>query len=1424
MHSNQVKSDVQASNHIVLRLARDSATTDQDDSWHVLSSSDHDGFCAFEQTVRTGKCKKVSRRKPKIVVTIRKPRNAAKRVNKERARKKKKIANCINASAILNSVAVCSSGGSNKARQKVSNQTDVLAADCCNFCGSSNGRKLGSVVRRSTTALKRKNNRALKENLLEDNIRNRITKTDISSVDMDRSERDMVSETNVSEKDSSHQQMDIHREGSVLNGMFGLAAEPVKKQKRRKVMPKSQSSKQRRCKVEETVKSETEVRTEVRETVAMTTVFECDKLNAGVGCGIITSRRSRPVKNRLKDNCYIYGQMVKTRRPRKTARKQPATETFIDPFVDTCSESFKVTDSLLPNVDDIADHAAVTDDDISKCHGLESSELSCTTNKSCVHTAENVQHGSDSNSHVLGPSDHVTEGESGIDVCENVGLSTENLSIELDVLNGTQIPFGENAAKITNSKEIATVTVDDCKNDIILSCDTVADTCGLTEESTSPSLDCIQSYIGCGSVDNGQLSHPSPENSCLEFVDDLSKTMVDIDSAETLDIKPAPSTELNSSACGADSGREAVDVQHNDTEMCDLFQIYSDELNCCTLELSENDAISVDSHLLVADANFADPDVFRTGSEPDRLLAEIVGDVEFDMGSLEHTASEDVVTNLVSANCDAIVEDDTGMTALCNDVVDSSDIPFLSELSFAGVGEIVETFMPDEYGIVADETNAYSTDTKLVTDVGQGMSANEGCGGISDALPTSDVCIIPGDYHGVSCAEDIAATQTSSEVVCLSILPAVDISANSKEFDLSVKETLTEHHHQYNTRRSHKARRKTLSETAGTDFSYNSTEFSSDLLNMMVSGTERSEELTVGTDGSIIATDPHGHDQCPVVSNVTSSGSSLSAKVKVAGHRRRPNTHQSHRARRKTVCETDGRDLIYNPSQFSADLLNMTVSGTERSEELTIGNNDSIIATDHVINQSVQCPVMSNDTLGSSLPAKVKVAGRRRRPNTQQSRRARRKTVCETVRRDFNYNPSQFSADLLNVTVSGAERSEELTIGNNDSVIATDPHGHVQFPVMSNDTSLGSSLPAKVKVAGRRRRPNTHQSCRAHRKTVSETGGRDLSDNSAEFSADLFSTAVSGNERSEELTIGNDDSISATDSHCHVLNKSSQLPLVMPNDTSSGSSLSTELPKGKVAGRRCGANTYRSHRARRKTVSGTLGRHLNYNPAEFSADLLNTTISGNERSEELTVGNDDSIIATDLHGHVQFPVMSNDASLGSNLPAKVKVAGRRRRPNTHQSHQVRRKTVFETDGRDLNYNSAEFSADLLNVTVSGNEKSEELTIDDSIIATDHVINQSVQCPVMSNDTSSGSSLPANGKVAGRHRRTNTHRSHRARRKTVSGNVEDKSPADDSVEVIQNSDVETDSAASERKRHHDPDSRLFYRLFCYLLLLLTLMVY
>ena len=1275
MHSNQVKSDVQASNHIVLRLARDTATSDQDDSWHVLSSSDHDRFCAFEQTVRTGKCKKVSRRKPKILVTIRKPRNAAKRVNKERARKKKKIANCINASAILNSVAVCSSGGSNKARQKVSNQTDVLAADCCNFCGSSNGRKLGSVVRRSTTALKRKNNRALKENLLQDNIRNRITKTDIGSVDMDRSERDMVSETFVSEKDSSHQQMDIHHEGSVLNGMFGLAAEPVKKQKRRKVMPKSQSSKQRRCKVEETVLEASDVKseTEVRETVAMTTVSECDKLNASVGCGIITSRRSRPVKNRLKDNCYVYGQMVKTRRPRKTARKQPATEIFIDPFVDTGSESFKVTDSLLPNVDDIADHAAVTDDDISKCHGLESSELSCTTNKSCVHTAENAQHGSDSNSHVLGPSDHVTEGESGIDVCENVGLSTEKLSIELDVLNGTQIPFGENAAKITNIKEIATVAVDDCKNDIILSCDTVADTCGLTEESTSPSLDCIQSYIGCGSVDNGQLSHPSPENSCLEFVDDLSKTMVDIDSAETLDIKPAPSTELNSSACGADSGREAVDVQHNDTEMCDLFQIYSDELNCCTLELSENDAISVDSHLLVADANFADPDVFRTGSEPDRLLAEIVGDVEFDMGSLEHTASEDVVANLVSANCDAIVEDDTGMTALCNDVVDSSDIPFLSELSFAGVGEIVETFMPDEYGIVADETNAYSTDTKLVTDVGQGMSANEGCGGISEALPTSDVCIIPGDYHGVSRAEDIAATQTSSKVVCSSILPAVDISASSKEFDLSVKETLTGHHHQYNTRRSHKARRKTLSETAGTDFSYNSAEFSSDLLNMMVSGTERSEELTVGTDGSNIATDPHGHVQCPVVSNVTSSGSSLSAKVKVAGRRHRPNTHQSHRARRKTVCETDGRDLNYNPSQFPADLLNMTVSGTERSEELTIGNNDSIIATD--------------------------------------------------------------------------------------------PHGHVQFPVMSNDTSLGSSLPAKVKVAGRRRRPNTHQSCRAHRKTVSETGGRDLSDNSAEFSADLFSTAVSGNERSEELTIGNDDSISATDSHCHVLNKSSQLPLVMPNDTSSGSSLSTELPK-------------------------------------------------------------------------------------------VKVAGRRRRPNTHQSHQVRRKTVFETDGMDLNYNSAEFSGDLLNVTVSCNEKSEELTIDDSIIATDHVINQSIQCPVMSNDTSSGSSLPANGKVAGHRRRTNTHRSHRACRKSVSGNVEDnstdggcadgrvcgeekseqitirddqhqlrqKSPADDSVEVIQNSDVETGSAPAERKRHHDPDSRWFHRVFCYLLLLLTLMVY
>ena len=257
----------QSDNHIVLRLARDTGIKSSD-SWQVLSLSCCGAFCEFDQTTRTDRHKKVTRQKRQISVTVRKPGVAAKRRNKGKSKQKGK--KLTGTATVLNDIIVSECADSNDVGQVIRRrdlkQTNVLAAECCDFCGSSNARKRGSVPRRSrTTRLLDKDSHALKENFFEasdngnTNTTNNVTTSlldtgNITAVHFDNvnctNARSNISQTSLAQDEDGHQRVDNCQESGVYNGRFGLADDSVNVRKRRKVMPKLEPIKHH-CHVEE---------------------------------------------------------------------------------------------------------------------------------------------------------------------------------------------------------------------------------------------------------------------------------------------------------------------------------------------------------------------------------------------------------------------------------------------------------------------------------------------------------------------------------------------------------------------------------------------------------------------------------------------------------------------------------------------------------------------------------------------------------------------------------------------------------------------------------------------------------------------------------------------------------------------------------------------------------------------------------------------------------------------------------------------------------------------------------------------------------------------------------------------------------------------------------------------------------------------
>jgi len=883
---------MQVDNHIVLRLARDTGSNSADDRWQVLSLSDN----KHVRKVRSGKCKKVTRRKQKISVTICKSHNAAKQSNRERGKQKMKVKkNLAKATAVLNTVSILEHGD---VKRKDAKQTDVCAADCCDFCVSSNVHKRGTVARRRrTAAVMHKDSYAQKENLFEASNSGNMSKTDdmtnntegTASIAADHFEIATNSESLQTKKEDVHKHIDNRQKGSRLNGTFGITGDS-KTRRRRKVMPELETK--CCCLVKERESEAKDVKNEMEagELVDVASVSESSTLNdhvVGSGCGILVSRRARPVKNRrLMDSCYVFGQMVKTRRPRKIAKKQqPAAEAVVNAEC-TITESCETTNDQLQSISDTADHATLADDKLN-CHVPESKEVLYTPNNSSVPTTEYKKHDSPSDLYVLCPPNDVSEDERQISVPGNACLPKLNTDSADPDSDTTQILLEEGYMKVEKVEEGDQMVAAGCKYNI--PSDVAVDKDVLPAESNSPPLNCINSCVEDFSIDNWQLPSTS-ENTCYG-VDHLGETtdpVVATCSAETLKIEPVVVSAVNDNeSCTADNS--AAEIQPTDSEMHDVSTSYSDGLSCVP-DLNENAANGMDSHMLDVVPSDAEACVFTTATELDCLTvenadgSEVYGDV---LNNVMESAA--VTVNSAPVEVEEFISGDPVTTESSND-----DVLFSRE-----------------------SVNS----TQL----------NE----VSDAAVAFSDGIDHGECHNL--LRDEMTSNTDSEVVNNS-LPQAVVCGSTSESNLSVKRAETSHCHRNNTHRSHRARRKTASESTRTDFGRNLTENPGTLLNVAVCSEEKCEELPAGetslSSDVVIAADAKSQVRLPHdVSNDTSTESSLTAERTVSGSCRRRNSHRSHRARLKADSEIVSEDVCHGSAEGCTD---DTVSSEEKCEPVVI--------------------------------------------------------------------------------------------------------------------------------------------------------------------------------------------------------------------------------------------------------------------------------------------------------------------------------------------------------------------------------------------------------------------------------------------------------------------------------------------------------
>jgi len=207
--------------------------------------------------------------------------------------------------------------------------------------------------------------------------------------------------------------------------------------------------------------------------------------------------------------------------------------------------------------------------------------------------------------------------------------------------------------------------------------------------------------------------------------------------------------------------------------------------------------------------------------------------------------------------------------------------------------------------------------------------------------------------------------------------------------------------------------------------------------------------------------------------------------------------------------------------------------------------------------------------------------------------------------------------------------------------------------------------------------------------------------------------------------------------------------------------------KRAVTRRRRRNNTHRNHRARRNTVSESESAGM-----ETSAESLNVTVCSEENCEELLLGAhnvETRIMIADnqiMDENIDLLDASTITFPESSLPAKRTVSSRCRR-YSDRIHRTRQKTV--TAGMDFHHNLAENSAESLNATACSDKNRDDLPVGDHNVNKIQIMDQSIDLPDASTNTSSELSSPSKRTVSSRSRR-NTRRSHRTRLKTGSENV------------------------------------------------------
>lgn len=673
--ANDAKSPGQTSSHIVLRLARYTGTASTE-QWQVLSLSDHGAECESDQGIGISKCK-VSRRKPKVSLTICKPGNAVKQSNK-RTRKRKNVTDL---AAVLNNIVIPEYAGSSDScisQRKDLKHKNVSVADCSSLSGVSKTRRADN--RRSRTArILYKGSDALEENIFnraDGTVDSRVDEDSFTAVNFCENNCNKVSaivpETLLKEEEGHKPASEV----GVHNSVFTDDAEKIRKC--RKVVPKSHLGK-RRCRAKEKV---SEVRVENAETescnvVDVASVSKCDELNSDVNFNrMLVSRRSRPVKiSRLMSSSYIFGQSVKTAQRRKNCSKKSALETVVNSEC-TVTEPCEVGSSQLANDSDAVNESNLTVILSDELNDVLSKETSGVKETLCTVGESPAEYSCTNSLPALDPLDNFDVGPAQNDSCRSECMPKLSPGILNNVSDAEPIPHEGCDMKVANVDETFSAEADSCKYDTV-DCDAVANEDITAAESESPAVlshmkyEPVNDLIQCLTLD---------DNTRREFdhLTEAGDTKADIESAEGHGIESVAGSAVSDDFSGADDSSNATEIQYVYTETLSLSnKQYSES---CVADPDEIAVIHPDWHEMVMDAGNSEADA--TAESDCFLQSEIAGGVEVCIDGHERPVNLTEAVDVPTVDCDEamqLVKDETPVSDASNGYEDANKYQFLYE-------------------------------------------------------------------------------------------------------------------------------------------------------------------------------------------------------------------------------------------------------------------------------------------------------------------------------------------------------------------------------------------------------------------------------------------------------------------------------------------------------------------------------------------------------------------------------------------------------------------------------------------------------------------------------------------------------------------------------------------------------------------------